>query len=195
MTDSTSATSDAATVAVADDYIKTTTHNFISRQATIEGARQVGIQGRSIVHSGVIFRGDLGVIRIGRYVWIDSDTMLAPAPPLRSSPDTKRLPLLIGNHTQIGKDCFIEASAIGSMVRIGNNAMLGERCVIKDCCIIDPYVILGKDTVIPPFTRVYYDGSSPILHYAELPPSLTVDLQEQAMDHYDVFANQQRPTR
>ena len=41
-----------------DGFIKTTTHNYVSRKATIDGAKQVEIKGRSIIHD-VKIRGDL----------------------------------------------------------------------------------------------------------------------------------------
>ena len=47
-----------------DGFIKTTTHNFVSRKATIDGAKQVEIKGRSIIHD-VKIRGDLVSSSIG----------------------------------------------------------------------------------------------------------------------------------
>lgn len=173
-----------------EDYIKTTTHNFISRKAVIEGPRQVALQGRSIVQDGVKIRGDLGILRIGRYVRIDADSELEPPPMLNGAPDAKRVPMMVGNHTRISGHCKIQAAAIGSMVVIGEGAQIGQRCIIKDCCVIDNGVVLGDDTVVPPFTRISMDGDK--LRMQELPPSMSVDLQEQAMDQYDTFANERR---
>jgi len=184
-----------------DDYIKTTTHNFISRKAVIEGPRQVAIQGRSIVESHVKIRGDLGIVRLGRYVFISSNTTLEPAPfaaGMGPPSDTmKNVPMVIGNQTCVGTHCHIQAAAIGSMVWIGNHVKIGKRCIIKDCCVIDDHVVLGDDTVIPPFTRVFYDNGNQqqqclTVSQAELPPSMTVELQEKAMEQYDAFVNVQR---
>jgi dynactin-5 len=178
-----------------DEYIKTTTHNYISRKAVIEGPRQVEVKGRSILHEAVKIRGDLGIVRIGRYVWIERDTVLEPAPlMITSSSNTKRVPMMIGNHTWIGANCQVEAAAIGSMVSIGNDVKIGKRCIIKDCCVIDSNVVLGDDTVVPPFTRVFQDGNNndDNVIMAELPPSMTVELQEKSMDLYHDFSNSQR---
>lgn len=170
------------------NYIKTTTHNFISRKAAVEGPRQVALQGRSIVQEGVKLRGDLGILRIGRYVWIEADCELEPA--INPTDTTKRIPMMIGNHTRICSGAKLQAAAVGSMVVIGSNAKIGQRCIIKDCCVIDSDVVLGDDTVVPPFTRIFMDGNR--LEWQELPPSMTVDLQEKAMDQYDSFASEQR---
>ena len=171
------------------NYIKTTTHNFISRKAVVEGPRQVALQGRSIVEDGVKLRGDLGILRIGRYVRIEADCELEPAPTIPAE-EGKRVPMMVGNHTRISRGCKIQAAAIGSMVVIGTDVTIGQRCIIKDCCVIDSNVVLGDDTVVPPFTRIYMDGDQ--LRWQELPPSMSVDLQEQAMDQYDSFAIEQR---
>ena len=95
-----------------DDYIKTTTHNYVSRKAIIDGARRVEIKGRSILHKGVRVRGDLQIVKIGRYCEIGESTSLEP--PLYPYQKEKRIPMIIGSHTHIGKDCEIQGAAIGS---------------------------------------------------------------------------------
>ena len=95
-----------------DDYIKTTTHNFVSRKAIIDGAKRVEIKGRSILHKGVKVRGDLQIVKIGRYCEIGSSTSLEP--PKNPFQKDKRIPMIIGSHTHIGKDCDIQGAAIGS---------------------------------------------------------------------------------
>jgi dynactin-5 len=168
------------------DYIKTTTHNYVSRQAHIEGAKQVELKGRSILQSNVKVRGDLSITRIGRYCEVCENTNLEP--PLH--PLTKKyIPIVIGSHTHIGKDCQIQAAAIGSMVWIGDGVHLGKRVIIKDNCVIEDGVILGEDTVIPPFTRV--SASNPSLH-VELPPATAMQLQEVSLDRFQEFKLQQK---
>ena len=105
-----------------DTYIKTTTHNYVSRRAIIDGAKQVEIRGRSIIHEKVKVRGDLSIIKIGRYVEIGSSTLLEPSyNPYNQDNDNnnnnnnkKYIPMIIGSHTHIGKECTIQAAAIGS---------------------------------------------------------------------------------
>lgn len=95
-----------------ESYIKTTTHNYVSRKAVIDGAKQVEIKGRSILQEGVRVRGDLQIVRIGRYCEVGSSTVLEPPPnPYQTE---KFIPMVIGSHTHIGRDCDIRAAAIGS---------------------------------------------------------------------------------
>lgn len=168
-------------------YIKTTTHNFVSRTAQIDGAKQVEIRGRSILQEKVHVRGDLAIVRIGRYCEIDCQTLLEP--PTHPLDISKRIPLVIGSHTHIGTDCQIHAAAIGSMVWIGNGVTLGPRVIVKDNCIIEDGVHLGADTVVPPFTRI--SAKNPRLS-TELPPSMAAHMQEISMDRYQDFKLQQR---
>eukprot|EP00531_Pseudo-nitzschia_arenysensis_P013118 CAMPEP_0116142028 /NCGR_PEP_ID=MMETSP0329-20121206/14688_1 /TAXON_ID=697910 /ORGANISM="Pseudo-nitzschia arenysensis, Strain B593" /LENGTH=188 /DNA_ID=CAMNT_0003637233 /DNA_START=67 /DNA_END=633 /DNA_ORIENTATION=+ len=170
-----------------DDYIKTTTHNYVSRKATIDGARRVEIKGRSILHKGVHVRGDLQMVRIGRYCEIGPSTSLEP--PLVPYQKEKRVPMIIGSHTHIGKNCEIRGAAIGSMVWIGDGVKIGKRCIIKDNCIIEPDVVLGDDTVIPPFTFISKRNPT---SYQELPPSVAVQTQEVSLDRYAEFKQEQR---
>jgi carbonic anhydrase/acetyltransferase-like protein (isoleucine patch superfamily) len=66
----------------------------------------------------------------------------------------RSVPMVIGSHTVVERDCRIRAAAIGSYCWIGKRVVLGERVIVKDCCVIRDDVVLGDDTVIPPFTLV-----------------------------------------
>ena len=170
-----------------EGYIKTTTHNYVSRKAIIDGAKQVEIKGRSILQEKVHVRGDLAIVRIGRYCEIDTSTSLEP--PTHPLNQSKNIPMVIGSHTHIGSDCQIRAAAVGSMVWIGDNVTLGKRCIIKDNVVIESGTILGDDTVVPPFTRIA--AKNPALHQ-ELPPSMAVQMQEVSLDRYQEFKQSQR---
>eukprot|EP00980_Cylindrotheca_fusiformis_P016940 scaffold5157_cov100-Cylindrotheca_fusiformis.AAC.12 len=167
---------------MSDAFIKTTTHNYVSRKAVIDGAKQVEIKGRSIIHDEVHVRGDLGIVRIGRYCVLGRGSLVEPpAHPLKKS---KSVPLVIGSHTHVGSDCEIRAAAVGSMVWIGDNVKLGKRCIIKDNCVIEAGIEIGEDTIVPPFTRVSTIAST---DFEELPPSLSLQLQEVSITSYDEF--------
>jgi dynactin-5 len=169
-------------------YIKTTTHNFVSRKATLEGPRQVEIKGRSIVQAGVKIRGDLAIVRIGRYCEIDEGTLLEPPP--HNLTANKHIPMAIGPHTRIGKGCEIRAAAIGSLVWIGDDVKIGKRCILKDNCIVETGVVLGDDTVVPPFTLIPKNGT--YLDQTELPPSMALQMQELSLDRFQEFRQAQR---
>eukprot|EP00535_Pseudo-nitzschia_heimii_P007392 CAMPEP_0197183390 /NCGR_PEP_ID=MMETSP1423-20130617/7793_1 /TAXON_ID=476441 /ORGANISM="Pseudo-nitzschia heimii, Strain UNC1101" /LENGTH=187 /DNA_ID=CAMNT_0042633969 /DNA_START=35 /DNA_END=598 /DNA_ORIENTATION=- len=172
---------------VEDSYIKTTTHNYVSRNAIIDGAKRVEIKGRSMLHKGVRVRGDLQIVKIGRYCEIGESTSLEP--PKHPYDKEKRIPMVIGSHTHIGKNCVIEGAAIGSMVSIGDGVKVGKRCIIKDNCVIESDVILADDTVIPPFTLISKRNPT---FYHELPPSVAVQTQEVSLDRYAEFKQEQR---
>ncbi len=118
------------------------------------------MKGKSIIHPQVHLRGDFQSIRIGRYCHIGKGTILRPPSYQASLPGDeeqepiKFLPLIVGSHTRIGKDCVVEAAAIGSSVYIGDDCVISKRVIIKDCCYIEKGTVIAPDTVIPPFSRV-----------------------------------------
>ena len=198
---SSSSSSSSSSLAVSkddDEYIQTTTHNYVSRQAVIEGARQVELKGRGIIERGCHLDGRQAWIRIQRYTHLQANTRITP-PTLPGS--TKHVPVSIGSHTMLGHDCQIEAAAIGSHCWIGNHVKLGKRVIIKDCCIVADHVVLGDDTVIAPFTRISDQNNSttsatgsPLWtppNYVELPPSTALEMQERTMETYQAFVKQQ----
>jgi dynactin-5 len=167
---------------MSDGFIKTTTHNYVSRKAIIDGAKQVEIKGRSIIQDEVKVRGDLAIVRIGRYCVIGRGSLVEP--PVHPLNKSNNIPLVIGSHTHIGSECEIRAAAVGSMVWIGDNVKLGKRCIIKDNCVIESGIEIGDDTIVPPFTRIYTNTTT---DFEELPPSVAVQLQEVSISNYDEF--------
>jgi acetyltransferase-like isoleucine patch superfamily enzyme len=75
------------------------------------------------------------------------------------------------------------------VVWMGNNVIIGDRCIIKDNCIVEAGVVLGDDTVIPPFTRISIRHPT---MYHELPPSMSVQMQQISLDRYTEFKQGQR---
>jgi dynactin-5 len=181
----------------ASSYIQTSTGNWVSRRAVIENARHVELKGRSIVHADSQFKAadsPTGWIRTGRYCHVGAGTIIQPAvlPPHHRD---KHVPVTIGSHTIIRKNCHLQAAAVGSYCWIGCSVVLGPRVIVKDCCVIADNVAIPADTVIPPFTRVTVaaTGSSSDkqptsrLVFRELPPSTAHELQEQSMELYQNF--------
>jgi dynactin-5 len=191
--------STTAAVAADDDegYIKTASHNYISRQAIIHGPQHVEMKGRSIVETNVVMHGELAPIRIGRYCRIASGTILEPAPLpfaaklISTTPSSAptHVPILIGGQSHVGSNCHIQAAAIGSYVWIGDNCKIGKRCIIKDACFVEDGSVLGDDTVVPPFSRVA--GVPAHVDMEELPPATTLELQDLALEYYQEFCRLQ----
>lgn len=168
-------------------FIKTATHNYVSRDTKIEGAQFVELRGKSVLHRGVEVRGDLARIKAGRYCTVGPDTVLQPAPNNNVPVSGKtHVPLVIGSHTKIGPNCKIEAAAVGSNVIVGRNVVLGKRCIVRDNCIVEDESHVADDTVIPPFSRV---RGKPAHVIEELPESSAVLLADNAIQQYKDFVD------
>jgi dynactin-5 len=165
-------------------YIKTATHNYVSRQAIVDNPAQVELKGKCVLQPKSRLRGDLAIVRLGRYVIVNQDTVLEPA----RLDQHKYVPMIVRGHVIIERDCHIQASAIGTNVFIGQCCKIGPRCIIKDNCWIERGTVLGADTVVPPYSRVKGDPGKVV---QELPPSAAVELQELAQVAYrDFLASQ-----
>jgi dynactin-5 len=165
-----------------EGYIKTATHNYVSRQAKVENPAKVELKGKSVLRPGVTVRGDLAVIRMGRYCFIDEHSELSPAPLSKD----KHVPMVLRGNVMVGQGCKIEASAIGTNVYIGAGSTIGKRCIIKDNCWIEDGTVLGSDVVIPPFSRV---EGAPGKVVEEMPPSAALEIQELAHRTYQEFVS------
>jgi len=170
-------------------WIKTTTHNLISRDSFIHEARNVEMKGRTVIMPGCHIRGDFATVRIGRYCNIKSGTIIRP-PHAQASPGApvRFLPLKIGSHTHIGKNCVVESAAIGSSVFIGDNCVISKRSIVKDCCYVEDGTVIAADVVIPPFSRVA--GCPGQVVGDILPESVAVELVDDAVDAYTEFAGE-----
>lgn len=162
-----------------DDFILTTaTHNYISRTAELNNPQQIELKGRSVIHRASL-QADTAPIRIGRSTHIQSDARIFP--PLLA--EKQYSPVSIGAHTWIGTAVQSQAAAIGSFCWIGNAVQLGERVIIKDAVIVQDGVSIPADTVVPPFTYMKENGE-----WHELPPAITIELQERSEQYYHDFA-------
>uniref|UniRef100_A0A7S1ZJQ9 Dynactin subunit 5 n=1 Tax=Trieres chinensis TaxID=1514140 RepID=A0A7S1ZJQ9_TRICV len=173
-----------------EGYIKTAANNYVSRSASIHGSRHVEIRGKSVVRPGAVVRGDLGApVRVGRYCRVGDRSVLRP--PSASLPDgtERRLPQSIGNHTSIGRDCVVEAAAVGFSVLVGDGCVLGKRSVIKDCCRIEPGTVLAPDAVVPPFSIV---SGSPGRVVGEMPESAAAEIPDRSLGEYAAFVKERR---
>lgn len=207
---STSTSSTTDSTSNSNSYIQTTTNSYVSRAATVDGAKFVELKGRSLVHAGARLRGrDRAPLRIGRYCCLARDCRIEPPPlvlPLLP-PNNKNssnnhptqqqqyIPVTIGAHTVIGTGSQIRAAAIGSLCWLGRNVQAGPRCIIKDCCVVADNTVIPADTVIPPFHRAYNDADDGRFGTTPLPPSVAVELQERATDLYHEFVAAQKQNK
>ena len=157
-----------------DDYIETNSGNRVSRASTLCGTQHIHLHGKSSIHQGVVVRGDLANVRIGRRCVILPRTVIRPAWK-RQVGKLIFLPSTIGDNVIIEEDCVIQSTWIGSNVRIGKGCIVQARCVIKDCCYLLPGTVLPPDTVVAPFS-VY--GGAPG-EFVEEMPECTPEMYEE----------------
>merc|ERR1712125_27412 len=83
------------------DYIQTASGNKVSRQSVLCGSQNISLAGKSIVKPGVILRGDLQMLRIGRFVTIGDGSVIRPSYK-RYKGSIAFFPLTIGDYVTIG---------------------------------------------------------------------------------------------
>ncbi|OWF43607.1 dynactin subunit 5-like [Mizuhopecten yessoensis] len=165
------------------EYIETASGNKVSRQSVLCGSQNIVINGKTIIMTDCVIRGDLANVRIGRHCVISRKAVIRP-PFKKFSKGVAFFPLHIGDHVFIDEDSIVNAAQVGSYVHIGKNCVIGRRCVLKDCCAIADNTVLPPETVVPPFT--VFSGS-PGQFTAEL-PECTQDLMlDVTMNYYQHF--------
>ena len=122
------------------------TGNKVSRRATIAGAQNIILGGKTIISSSAVIRGDLRrtgpghavVISLGRYCLVGEGCVMRyvlftnkPTLNLFSSPPYKTYrgnfnyyPMKIGDHVHVGAGSVVEAATIGNHVEIGKNCVI-----------------------------------------------------------------------
>ncbi|XP_047143638.1 dynactin subunit 5 isoform X2 [Hydra vulgaris] len=165
------------------EYIETASGNKVSRQSVLCGSQNIVLNGKTIIMSECIVRGDLANVRIGRHCVISQRSVIRP-PFKRFSKGGAFFPLHIGDHVFIDEDSIINAAQIGSFVYIGKNCIIGRRCILKDCCAIADNTVLPPDTVVPPFTIM---AGSPAQSVGELPECTQENLTELTKCYFQNF--------
>ncbi|XP_017152735.1 dynactin subunit 5 [Drosophila miranda] len=141
-----------------DEYVETASGNKVSRQTVLCGSQNIVLNGKVIVQSGAIIRGDLANVRAGRYCVISKDSVIRP-PYKQFSKGIAFFPMLIGDHVFVGEGAVVSAASVGSCVYIGKNAIIGRRCVIKDCCIIEDGAVMPPETTVSSYMRYTAKGT------------------------------------
>jgi len=134
------------------EYIETASGNRVSRASVLCGSQNIILNGKNIVQSEAIIRGDLANVRVGRHCVISNKAVIRP-PFKKFSKGVAFFPLQIGDHVFIGEGSVINAAVVNSYVYIGKNCVIGRRCTIRDCCYIEDGTILPPETVVPAFSR------------------------------------------
>lgn len=165
------------------EFIQTASGNKVSRQSVLCGSQNISLAGKSTVKPGVILRGDLQLLKIGKYVTLNEQCVLRP-PYKKYKGSFAFFPLTIGDFVTVGARTVISAANIGSCVDIGEDCVISKRCIVKDNAMILSGTVLPPDTVVPPLTCF---GGSPGKYLGDLPESQAVMQKQNAMVVYRRF--------
>eukprot|EP00927_Polykrikos_kofoidii_P016825 TRINITY_DN17629_c0_g1_i1.p1 TRINITY_DN17629_c0_g1~~TRINITY_DN17629_c0_g1_i1.p1 ORF type:complete len:228 (+),score=45.76 TRINITY_DN17629_c0_g1_i1:122-805(+) len=168
------------------DYIYTASGNKVSRQSVLCGSQNIALAGKSIVRPGVILRGDLQLLRLGKYVYIGDGCVLRPSYK-KYKGNLAFFPMSIGDHVTIGARTVIGAAQIGACVDIGEDCVISKRCVVKDCAVLLPGTVLPPDTIVPPLTVF---GGCPGRYLGDLPESMQFVQKQTSIQIYKTFVMQ-----
>ena len=170
-----------------ENYIETQSGNKVCRRSVLCGSQHIMLNGKTIIQSDSIIRGDLAGVKIGRHCVISSRAVIRPAFK-RYAKGLSFFAMQIGDHTYIGEDSIVNSSAIGSYVHIGKNCVIGRHSILKDCCVIADNTIVPQGTVVSTFAVV---SGSPGTIVGEL-PECTKDLMiDFTKSYYANFVSKQ----
>lgn len=177
--------------------IETASGHFISRKAILGGGGDhVLFKGKCIIEDCII-RGDMAgknkfALSAGKYCRIANNCVLRPVTRIAAG-QVKIIPMTIGDFVHIEEGSIVEASEIGSCVRIGKNCVIGKNVIIKDCCEILDNSVIAANTVVPPFSVF---GGVPGVWVDELPECAKEYFESRAKSYYDDYvASQEKRDR
>ncbi|XP_025829236.1 dynactin subunit 5-like [Agrilus planipennis] len=105
------------------EYVETASGNRVSRRTVLCGSQNIVLQGKVIIQSDAIIRGDLANVKTGRYCIISKEAVIRP-PYKKFSKGVAFFPLTMGDHVYVGERSVVNAANIGSYVYIGRNVVL-----------------------------------------------------------------------
>ena len=148
------------------------------------GSENIIIEGKAVIQSGSILRGDLAQIKMGSYVIIRDEVMLRPTYTKTKQKGLKYVSLTMGDHVFVDRGSIVCALKIGNNVHIGKNCVIGHRAMLKDNCKILDNSVVPPDSIVPPFTVF---GGRPASFVGELPESVALMHKEQTLSFYKLF--------
>jgi dynactin-5 len=104
-------------------FFVTSKGNKISRQVLIKGSDRILIDGKTIILTGCVLRGDLAQISMGYFCVVREECIIRPC-------YTKTQGRLKYSKMSIGDNVFIDKDTIICALKIGNNVQIGKSCII-----------------------------------------------------------------
>ena len=96
-------------------FFTTSKGNKISRQVMIKGSEKIMIEGKTIIQTGTVLRGDLGQVNIGMHTVVREECVIRPTY-MKQHGQLKYTKMTIGDNVYIDRDCIISALKIGNCV-------------------------------------------------------------------------------
>lgn len=121
---------------------------FIAETAVIIGDVLIG-EGSSIWY-GVVIRGDVNYIRIGKNTNIQDLSVLHVTG--QKSADRPGQPLIIGNNVTVGHKALLHGCTIEDDAFIGMNATVMDRVIVGKGAMVAAGSLVTEGTIIPPET-------------------------------------------
>ncbi|OEH78914.1 dynactin [Cyclospora cayetanensis] len=165
-------------------FISTASGTRVSRKTLLFGSQNITIAGASVLNDGVVLRGDLASLRLGRFVWVGRNTLLQPCS-CRSKGQVQHVPMTVGDCCIIGDDSVVQAASVGACVEIGPRCVIGNRCLLKDFSLVLPDSVLPPDTIVPSFCIF---GGTPARMLGQLPEAWGTKHRLRAKNKYRLFA-------
>lgn len=112
---------------------------FLHATATVIGDVELG-DGVS-VWPGVVMRGDVNFIRVGRDSNVQDNSVLHVSH--RRAADPEGAPLVIGERVSVGHGVILHGCAVG------DECLIGMGSIVMDKAVLEPRVLLGAGSLVP----------------------------------------------
>ncbi len=112
---------------------------LIAKSATIIGDVKIGKD--SSIWPGVVLRGDMHHIRIGRNVSVQDNSVMHGT--------ANKYPTIVGDNVSIGHNAIVHGCVVGSNCLIGMGSIILEGAEIGDWCIIAAGAVVLEGAKIP----------------------------------------------
>ncbi len=151
---------------------------FVAETATIIGDVEIGA--RASIWYGVVLRGDINGIRIGRETNIQDNAVVHVDDRKRGGDDGRTV---IGDRVTVGHGAIIHACRIGDNCLIGMGAVVLSRAEIGENCIVAAGAVVKEGMVVPPNSLV---AGMPAVIKATLSPEKIAGLAAHAVRYAEL---------
>ena len=112
---------------------------FVADNATLIGDVKVGKD--ASIWPGVVLRGDMHHIRIGKNVSVQDNSVMHGT--------ANKYPTIVGDNVSVGHNAIVHGCTIGSNRLIGMGSIILEGAVVGDWCIVAAGAVVLEKAKIP----------------------------------------------